>query len=102
MSSAADFASRLCSTAGLSNTTSRVAAGLVVVFVLGTACSIETTGELLTALEAWVVGSFGGLLVKVGKMGFAAKMVSYLMIVRYSFEGLVKSGRHQGRLQRLA
>jgi choline/glycine/proline betaine transport protein len=65
LSSVADVARRLSEAIGLSNATSRVAAGLVVVFVLGTAVSIETTGALLSTLEAQVVGSFGGLLVAI-------------------------------------
>jgi len=36
--------------------------------------------------------TFGGLIVKVKEMGLFAKGISYLMIVRYSFDALVKTG----------
>jgi ABC-type multidrug transport system ATPase subunit len=36
--------------------------------------------------------TFSGLLVKVKEMGFLAKGLSYLMIVRYSFEAIIKTG----------
>jgi ABC-type multidrug transport system ATPase subunit len=36
--------------------------------------------------------TFGGLIVKVKEMGVVAKAVSSLMIVRYAFDGLIKTG----------
>ncbi|MEZ4317837.1 MAG: ATP-binding cassette domain-containing protein [Myxococcota bacterium] len=36
--------------------------------------------------------TFGGLIVKVKEMGLFAKAISYLMIVRYSFDALIKTG----------
>ncbi|MFT4623539.1 MAG: ABC-type multidrug transport system ATPase subunit [Myxococcota bacterium] len=36
--------------------------------------------------------TFGGLIVKVKEMGTAAWLFSWLMVVRYSFEGLIKTG----------
>lgn len=36
--------------------------------------------------------TFGGLIVKVKEMGLVAKAISSLMIVRYSFDGLIKTG----------
>ncbi len=36
--------------------------------------------------------TFGGLIVKVKEMGLLAKAISYLMIVRYSFDAIIKTG----------
>jgi ABC-type multidrug transport system ATPase subunit len=36
--------------------------------------------------------TFGGLIVKVKEMGLAAKLMSYLMVVRYSFEAAINTG----------
>ena len=36
--------------------------------------------------------TFSGLLVKVKEMGLVAKALSYLMVVRYSFEAAIKTG----------
>ena len=36
--------------------------------------------------------TFSGLIVKVKEMGLLAKALSYLMIVRYSFEATIKTG----------
>jgi hypothetical protein len=36
--------------------------------------------------------TFSGLIVKVKEMGWLAKALSYLMIVRYSFEAIIKTG----------
>ena len=36
--------------------------------------------------------TFGGLIVKIKEMGALAKAISYLMIVRYSFDATIKAG----------
>jgi ABC-type multidrug transport system ATPase subunit len=41
--------------------------------------------------------TFGGLIVKVKEMSVAAKAISYLMITRYAFDGVIKTGEKLSR-----
>jgi len=55
-----------------------------------TASSEAAVGTLPLVLIPQI--TFSGLIVKVKEMGLLAKALSYLMIVRYSFEALIKTG----------
>jgi len=55
-----------------------------------TASSEAAVGTLPLVLIPQI--TFSGLIVKVKEMGVVAKALSYLMIVRYSFEALIKTG----------
>jgi len=55
-----------------------------------TASSEAAVGTLPLVLIPQI--TFSGLIVKVKEMGLLAKVLSYLMIVRYSFEALIKTG----------
>ena len=41
--------------------------------------------------------TFGGLIVKVKEMGLVAKGLSYLMVIRFSFEATIKTGEQLTR-----
>ena len=46
------------------------------------------------SLPLWIIPqiTFGGLIVKVKDMGVLAKAVSWTMVIRYAFEGLIRTG----------
>ncbi len=51
------------------------------------------------SLPLWLIPqiTFGGLIVKVKDMGLLAKAMSWLMVTRYSFEALIKTGDQLSR-----